>query len=375
MATIPFSIEFIVFVLFSVSFIILLFYYLFIFRRFAYHKKKSTPLAGAMPVTIVIAAKNEEDNLQKNLPYILNQDYSEFEVIVVNDFSTDDTEALLEQFQALYSNFRAITIKQEANNTTGKKYPLTLGIKGAKYECILLTDADCGPKSNKWISKMVENYDNNIEVVLGYGAYEKKSGFLNKLIRFDTFFIALQYFSHALSGNPYMGVGRNLFYKKDLFFKHKGFAKHTHIASGDDDLFIGKVANKQNTTIAYAHESHTVSKVKSSLKSWTRQKRRHMTTGKFYKAKTKFSLGGLAVSNFIFILTFVALILFNYQIYLIGMVFIVKLSIQLSIFKQSMEKLGEKDLLVYSPVLELFLIFYYPYLYFSNTFIKQSRWK
>ncbi|HET6244043.1 MAG: glycosyltransferase [Bacteroidetes bacterium] len=370
------SIEFIVFVVFFATFLVLLFYYLFVFGKFAFYKKKQSSVVSATPpVTVVIAAKNEEENLRKNLPLILAQDYPEFEVIVVNDFSTDETEFVLEQFQLNHSNFRAITIKQEGLQSTGKKYPLTLGIKGAKHERILLIDADCFPKSDNWIKRMSSNYSEGIEVVLGYGKYEKKPGLLNKLIRFDTFFIALQYYSFALCGNPYMGVGRNLSYEKSLFFKHKGFAKHTHIASGDDDLFIGKVANENNTAIEFDIDSHTFSKPKRTLRDWVRQKRRHLTTGKLYKLKIKFALGLLGVSNFIFILVFVALILLNYQINLIVIIFLTKLSVQMIIFRKSMDKLGERDLWFLAPLLDLFLIFYYPYLFFSKAFIKQSKWK
>lgn len=377
MVNLALDIELIIFIAFIAAFLILLCYYLFIFSRLAFHKKDDTvsDQSGLPPVSIVIAVKNEEQNLQKNLPSILEQDYPEFEVIVINDLSTDNTAAVLEQFEERHKNLRTITIKLEGSHPVGKKYPLTLGIKGAKYETLLLTDADCQPKSKNWIRKMVNNYGEGTEIVLGYGAYEKKVGLLNKIIRFDTFLIALNYFSFALYGNPYMGVGRNLSYKRALFFRHKGFANHTHIASGDDDLFIGKVANKLNTAIEIHTDSHTVSKVKHNFYGWIKQKRRHLTTGKFYRSKTKFMLGLLALSNVIFILTFLGLVLFNYKMDLVLGAFGVKILVQVIIFKKSMDKLNEKDLLVFFPFFEVFLIFFYPYLYFSNAFIKQTKWK
>jgi cellulose synthase/poly-beta-1,6-N-acetylglucosamine synthase-like glycosyltransferase len=369
------ELDFILFAAFVFFFLVLMYFYLVVFRRLAFYSKKKEDLPADIPVTIVIAAKNEEENLQRNLPHVLAQDYPEFEVIVINDFSSDDTGPVLEEFQRRYNNFRAITIKQEGSHAIGKKYPLTLGIKGAKYETVLLTDADCKPKSPYWLRNMVRNYKPHTEIVLGYGGYERVPGLLNKLIRFDTFYVALQYLSFAIGRSPYMGVGRNLSYKTPLFFKNKGFASHTHIPSGDDDLFINKVATSNNTEVEISHDAHTVSKVKRRWSDWVRQKRRHLTTGNYYNLRTKLLLGLLNFSNILFVGAFVALLLLNYQINLIVVIFVSKLIIQLTIFKKSMGKLGEKDLWFFSPFFELFLIFYHPYLFLTNRFFKQNRWK
>jgi cellulose synthase/poly-beta-1,6-N-acetylglucosamine synthase-like glycosyltransferase len=369
------EIEFILFALFAFFFLALMYYYLLIFSRLAFGKSGSADTAPNIPITIVIAAKNEEENLQRNLPSILNQDYPEYEVIVINDFSSDDTGAVLEEFQRRYNNFRAITIKQEGSYKAGKKFPLTLGIKGAKFETVLLTDADCKPKSTKWITSMVRNYKPETEIVLGYGAYEKLPGLLNKLIRFDAFYVALQYLSFALKVNPYMGVGRNLSYKTPVFFKNKGFSSHMHISSGDDDLFINKVATSNNTVVEFSVESHTVSKAKRRFRDWARQKRRHFTTGPYYKLKTKLYLGFLNLSNFLFLGTFISLLILNYNLEILFVIFFVKFAVQMFIFKKSMDKLGESDLTLYAPFLELFLMVYHPYLYLTNRFHKENRWK
>src|SRR6185436_3860360 len=158
-----------------------------------------------------------------------------------------------------------------------------IGIREAKHEILLLTDADCVPASEFWIQHMQDAYDENIDVVLGYGAYHKTKDFLNKLIRFETFHTALQYLSYALAGMPYMGVGRNLSYKKSLFFRHKGFSSINHIPSGDDDLFINKAATKKNTAVIIDPEAITRSIPKRTSKAWKKQKARHYTTAKFYK--------------------------------------------------------------------------------------------
>jgi cellulose synthase/poly-beta-1,6-N-acetylglucosamine synthase-like glycosyltransferase len=370
------TLDFVLFVIFGVVFLIQLYYYLIVFGRFAFCKRKSTSGSTSFPpVTVIIAAKNEEINLQKNLPLILDQDYPVFEVIVVNDFSTDETYQVLEAFEAKHSNIRAITIKQEGSHHVGKKYPITLGLKGAKYEHVLFTDADCSPKSRDWIKSMMAGYAENTEIVLGYGAYEKKKGLLNKLIRFDTFYVAIQYFSMALGGKPYMGVGRNMSYKKDLFFRNKGFATHTHIASGDDDLFVNKVATAENTGVVYFKDAHTVSVPKRSFAAWIQQKRRHLTTGKYYKSNHKLMLGMFSLTNVLFILLFLALVVVKFPIEIILSIFLFKLLVQIIIFRQAMVKLDEKDLIFLAPFLDLFIAFFHPYLYLSNPFIKPPKWK
>ena len=210
----------------------------FIFQtyRLAFYKNNlSQPLAYP-PVSVLVCARNEADNLTHFLPEILAQDYHEFEVIVINDCSNDHTDDVLREFAKLFPNLKIITIKEDDYYKHGKKFALMVGIKGAKYEHQLLTDADCVPGSRAWLNEMASGFVQNNEIVLGYGAYKATDGFLNKLIRFDTMLIGLSYLSAALRKKPYMGVGRNLGYKKDLFFKSRNFSKHYHLVSGDDDL-------------------------------------------------------------------------------------------------------------------------------------------
>ena len=196
-----------------ISMSVLLIFYFFFFWRLSMHKKDDASFSH--PISIIICAKNEEENLKNNLPKILNQKYFNFEVIVVNDQSIDETSFLLEKFEKSYSNLVVVTIDSHVNHKIGKKFALTLGIKTAKYEYLLLTDADCVPNSENWAKQIVKNFTCS-DIVLGYGGYKKKKGLLNKFIRFDTFNVAQQYLSFALAGQTYMGVGRNLAYKKSI---------------------------------------------------------------------------------------------------------------------------------------------------------------
>lgn len=332
------------FLLFCAVALVQIFYYLFFFLRLVLYKPGTKTTSQTHAVSVIICARDEANNLAKNLPGSLVQQYkTTHEVIVVDDNSFDDSKYLLEEFQKTFKQLHVVELKQEAKMIPGKKFPLSVGIKTAKYEIVLLTDADCVPASEFWIDKMQEVYDDETEIVLGYGAYHKKEGFLNKIIRWETFHTALQYFSYSLAGISYMGVGRNLSYKKSVFFRHKGFSAHNHVASGDDDLFINKASTRKNTKINIDKESFTLSEPAKTWAEWRKQKTRHYSTGKYYKPLHKFLLGLYALTGFLFYpLLAAAIIFYNWQLALI--VFGIRLLIQVIIFFPAMKKLDEKDL-------------------------------
>ncbi len=364
----------IVFWIFIAAIAIQLFHHWFIFSRFAFYKAKEKQ-NEPVPVSVVISAKNEYNNLKKNLPLILEQDYPDFEVVIVNDASDDETIFYLEDLEKKYSHLKVVNITQDLNFFSGKKFPLALGIKSSKNNYLLLTDADCTPASPSWIRKMASDFNDKKEVVLGYGKYKSEEGFLNKIIRFETVLTAIQYFSFALMGMPYMGVGRNLAYKKSLFYKSKGFISHYNVSSGDDDLFINKVANNENTQIEINPESFTISAAKQTFNEWWVQKKRHLSTAKYYKAKHKFLLGSYSLSLFIVFLLFIILLCINYQLWIIVSALVFRELSQLIIFKKSFKKLNEKKILLISPIIEVILILLYPLLFISNLFIRQNKWK
>ncbi|MCC7532698.1 MAG: glycosyltransferase, partial [Bacteroidia bacterium] len=202
--------------------LILLVYYFFVFGKLAFHKPSGSLQSNYEPVSVIIAARNELENLQKNLIAILEQDYPDFEVIVVNDCSWDGSQAWLEELQKTYTHLKVSQLIEQEKYPTGKKFALTIGIKASKYNLLLFTDADCEPTSNQWIKLMQSKFTPNKEIVLGFSPYRRQKGFLNRFIRFETLITAQFYLSMALSGNAFMGVGRNLAYRKELFFKYKG---------------------------------------------------------------------------------------------------------------------------------------------------------
>ena len=358
-----------------VVFIIQMIYYWFIFSRLAFYNAAKRPVSEEKkPVSVVICAKNEYHNLVRFLPLVLEQDYPEFEVIVVNDASDDDTFYLLRELSDKYAHLSVVNLHQNLNFYVGKKFPLSIGIKSAKYPTLLLTDADCYPAGLNWIESMQAVFTDKTEIVLGYGAYIPQPGLLSRLIRFDTLNVAMQYMSLALCRLPYMGVGRNLAYQKELFHQVGGFIKHYKISSGDDDLFINQVANGHNTRIQPSAEAITYSRPKQTFGSWFRQKKRHLTTGGSYKTRHKFTLGLFAFSQLAFFALLIALAILKADWMLLLGIYLVRLFTQIFIIKKCMIRLNEKKFLLLTPLFELFMMLVNLLLGFSGLFSKKSQW-
>lgn len=353
-----------------------LFYYLFFYARLAFYKPQPKPVSQTHPVSVIICARDEAANLAKNLPGALVQQYrTTHEVIVVDDNSFDDSRYLLEAFQKDFKQLNVIELKQEAKLIPGKKFPLSIGIKSAKYEIVLLTDADCVPATENWIDAMQSAYGPDTEIVLGYGAHHKKKGFLNKLIRWETAHTAMQYLSYALAHIPYMGVGRNLSYKKTVFFRHKGFSAHNHIPSGDDDLFINMAATPKNTTICIEQDSFTLSEPATSWGQWAKQKRRHYSTGKYYRPLHKFLLGLYAISHFLFYPLLAACFVFCPWPWALA-AFGTRFLVQAIVYTFCLKKLGENDLIGWAWLMDIWMFFYY--FIFAFSVIKKpstASWK
>lgn len=371
--------------LIAVAFLILfaaiqLFYYSFFFLRLSLYNKKREPEFHKIPVSIIICAFNEEANLKKNIRYWLEQDYGSgdriyFEVVVVNDNSEDDSFYFLNTLKEEYPHLHIVNLTQEAKLISGKKFPLSMGIKSARYEHLLLTDADCVPSSNQWLKHMADRFQNGNQIVLGYAPYVKKEGWLNKCIRFETFHSAWQYLSYALAKQPYMGVGRNLAYVKTLFNQNKGFSSHHHILSGDDDLFINQVATSKNTAIQINPEAFAVSEPKKTLEEWHYQKKRHLSTGKYYRLKHRLLLGIYAVSHFLFWMCLIPAFLFHHHILITLMVFCSRWLILFLLQQSAMRKLKEQDLIPFIFVFDLWWLWYNLRSIPSIFFKQKIHWK
>ncbi len=361
--------------LFLLSAIIQMLYYLLVFSKLAFYTNDNKENTEHQPVSVIISAHNEDYNLQKNLPAILDQDYPDFEVVVVNHASNDNTSDVLRELKFKHSNLKVVTIEQDLNFFKGKKFPLSIGIKSAKQEILLLTDADCKPVSDHWIKLMASNYTSKTEVVLGYGPYNSSGGFLNMLIRYDTFIIALQYFSFALMGLPYMGVGRNLSYRKSTFYNNKGFTSHLNISSGDDDLFIRQVANKNNTRIELSENSFMYSEPKHTFRDWFHQKQRHLSTGKLYSPLFKLLLGGFSISQLLFYITLIILLSKNVLLITILTIMVITISTRIFIQKKAASRFGENQILLFSLFGDILYVMLLPLITIISLIRKPKNWK
>ena len=350
-------------------------YYLIIFGKFAFAKvQKSTP--KRISISVIVCAKNEAENVVRFIPLLAEQDYPDFEIILIDDASSDHTTEIFEEFEKQYSNVRLVKVENNEAFWGNKKYALTLGIKASQKDYLLFTDADCYPASKDWITTMSSQFTMHKTIVLGYGAYEKiTNSFLNKIIRFETMLTAVQYFSWAKTGRPYMGVGRNLAYKKEEFYNVKGFISHMKIRSGDDDLFINQVAKSKNTTICYSPESFTYSQPKTSFKDWFTQKRRHVSTARFYKSFDKIQLALFYVSQLLFVLLAIVLLAFQFQWIIVVSLIGFRYLFAWITLGFSAGKLKEKDVMYWFPLIEIVLIFTQLNIFITNIFSKPVHWK
>lgn len=366
-------------------------YYLF-FLKFAFAKsnrqdsrpkgersgkvKISPDTTTKHPVSLIVCSKNEAKNLKSNIPKWLAQDYPDFQLVLINDASIDETKDIIEQFAQEDPRITLVNVENNEAFWGSKKYALTLGIKRAKHKILLFTDADCVPASRDWITGMVSKFTKEKQLVLGYGGYEKKKGsFLNVLIRFETVITALQYFGYAAFGRAYMGVGRNLAYTTNLFYEQNGFINHMQVPSGDDDLFVNEASTRNNTAISFHPRAFTVSTPKKTFKEWRTQKRRHINVAGLYKKRDRIKLGLFYLSQFLFFVFAITLLIAQYKWEIVVIAIAVRYVVSWLVVGKVASKLKEKDVAFLYPFLELFLIMFQLSIFISNLIAKPSRWK
>jgi len=362
----------IVWVLFACSTgVLFLIYFLFSIVFFIYKNPKIENHDKEIGVSVLICAKNEHKNLQANLEHFFNQDYINFEVIVVDDRSTDDTYDYLLNLKETEKKLRIVRIEETPDHINNKKYAITLGIKSSRYSIILLSDADCRPVNNQWICEMTTPFSNHqTELVIGYSQYTKTSGFLNEFIRYETLWTGVQYIGLALLGKPYMGIGRNLAYRKSLFLNNNGFGRYKHIIGGDDDLFVKEHSKKSNTAVVINPKAIIYSKPKQTWKEFVIQK-----LGKLYNPSDKIILGLVFLSKILMISSFVAVILSGVRPFIsISMLsgnYLMLLATLLLLKKRT----GDNINIRWFPLLDITYILYYITMGLKVLFAKKIKWK
>jgi glycosyltransferase involved in cell wall biosynthesis len=358
-------------------------YLIFIYGRLAFFFRpvKNSPEEDQKPepVTVMVVARNEEENLKKLIPALAAQVYPNFEIMVVNDQSEDGTTELLETLMGKYRNLRTVSIAYTPQHVTPKKYALTLGIKVAKNDVILLTDADCLPATHNWIRLMTAPVRlSNKTFAIGYGAYRQASGFLNRMIQYETVFTALQYFSFGLWKSPYMAVGRNLCYRKSFFMEKKAFKNFWHVLGGDDDLFVNQYANRSNTGLVIDPESITISEPKETFKAYNIQKKRHFQAGKHYKTVDKLKIGIFAFSHLLFWISGVALMALSpdwqFQAAVLA-IMILRMTITYGVFRGAYRKLEGQTKVFWTIFFDLIYLGYFWVMGTKGYLSKTVRWK
>jgi glycosyltransferase involved in cell wall biosynthesis len=366
----------VVFWIFAAATLIQFFYYLWFYLAVAIYKK-SVENPVSQPVSVIICARNEAENLDKFLPFILEQKYPDYEVIVVNDCSEDNTYDILGKYLLKYPHLNVSTINKDPKFTHNKKLAQFIGIKAAKNELLLFTDADCRPESDKWLESMMRHFEAKTTFVLGYGGYFREKGLLNSFIRYDSMTIALQYIGMAIRGIPYMGVGRNLAYRRSLFFANKGYGAHNQLASGDDDLIVNGNATAENTKVEFSLNAHTRSVPAATVTEYIKQKRRHFTTAPHYRFKHKLLLILEPASRLLFYSTFIILLsclfLWPYVLVIFGL----RLIIQLVTLALAARRLNEQGMVAVSLFFDILSPLIFSTLYITKTGKKQgrSRWR
>ncbi len=351
------SFSFIVLIVFGLSLLIQLLYHWGKFSKVAFFKKVGRPKLNEElePVSIVICARDVYEYLIDLIPALLTQDYPDYEIVVVNDCSDDETEEYLKDLERREPKIKPVQLKQHLNFFNGKKFPLSMGIKSAKNDIIILTECNCMPVNDQWLRSVVNRYNNQTEIVIGYSPYVQKKSTLNRIMRFDALQNGLLYLSAALSRRPYMGVGRNLSYRKELFYRNKGFISHYMTSVGDDDLFISQVANKKNTEVLIDAENAILTTPTSSFKLWIRQKSSRYSTVSKYNVGARISLSLFYLSQFLFYASFIALLCLKpafvitngaaFYIPILVFFFLLRFGTQLIIYHKASKRLGEKGLL------------------------------
>ena len=326
--------------------------------RIARKPRPEKPVADEPPVSVIVYAKNESENLRKHLPDLLTQDYPAYEVIVINDGSTDESDEVLKTLSNEYKHLYHTYIPEDAKYLSRKKLSLTLGIKAAKYDILLFTEANCRPLTPQWVRSMAEGYrSDETEIVLGFCAYRHYKGFFHKLVAYDNLFTGLQALSSALTRHPYTGNGRNLSYRKYLFFEQKGYSHSLYLHAGDDDLFVNEAATARNTEATYTPDSLTEMAPIEYFSIWKEMKVSRAATQKYYKGRQLAFYRAGETSSFLFFLSAIALVAVGVQgnlglaawgVALYGCHYLLKATL----FYRAARLLGQKPLLGWLPMLE-----------------------
>jgi cellulose synthase/poly-beta-1,6-N-acetylglucosamine synthase-like glycosyltransferase len=341
----------------------------------AFFRPLRPPSTPSLPLSVIVCAHDEERNLKELIPLLLAQQYPEYEVIIVDDRSNDNTYDYLLEATKQYSQLKMVKVRDTPAHVNGKKFGITLAVKAARYDWVVFTDADCRPHGTAWLSEMSRRFSQDKSIVLGVSLYQRKPGLLNSFIRFESLLTATQYIGWALLGYPYMGVGRNMAYRKNLFIDNKGFNDHLSVMGGDDDLFVNQHATAQNTTTAIGADALVLSKPKQTWADFYYQKIRHLAVGKKYRGKHKLMLGMFTLTWIFTWLLVAPLAFFSSLWQWVLAVFLVREVLLIILVHKASRRFGEPFESWKTPLLDFIYAFYYLVAGPVALLTKKVRWK
>lgn len=363
------------------SFVALSLYYgLFWFRvgRFKRDVVSKQPSAnGQQPsVSVVMVVHNEAEFLKSSLPYLLEQDYPDYEIVIVDYTSTDDTRYVLRVCSENYPNLKPILFPHDVNMFQGKKYPLSIGIKSATKDVILLTEAESVPRSFDWVSQMMKGYCGDTQIVMGCNIVKSNGTLLGAFQQYENMTYNASYIGAMAMGNPFTATGRNLSFRRDFFFKQGGFISHYSIPDGADDLFVNANANSRNSSVVLSSDAFVVSEPRSSFRLWHQDRSHRLYTRRYYGLKDKLMLAFYPLSQFVFLASLVLLLVFQlFPWQLLVALLVVKLIWQIVSALPLAKRFEIKKIQFFAPLFEFYFLF-------ANTFMttfalrrKNKQWR
>lgn len=326
------------------TFLIQLRYYLGRYGRIPVYKQKisnkTTP-----PVSVIVVVDDSLYYVDEILPRLLSQDYGAYEVVVVDNGSSVEVVEAIQMLAARYSHLKSTRINPDPKFTHRRKLALTVGIKAAQYPNLIFTETGSYPTSNQWLSFMAKGFTTG-EVVIGYTGIERGKGLTNRLIRCSRLMVSIRYLSSAIRGRAYKAVNTNMGFTSHLYFGNKGY-NYLRLNTGDDDLFIQKIADKNNTSVilhpkATMRETHY-----GGLSRWFNERRFYSYTFKYYPFRVKAGIFTELASRTLFFAVAAAILILMIPYAWIGAVVLLVLRYLAVYFTVSRicVRLGEKGLL------------------------------
>jgi glycosyltransferase involved in cell wall biosynthesis len=352
-----------------------LIYYVFVYGKVSRYRLPEENY-NFPPVSVVLVTKDEQENLKERLPVILEQQYPDFEVVIVNNASSDETEFVLKVFQKIYPQLKVVNLYSEApNKFLGKKYPLSIGIKSAKNDCVLLTNVNCVPNSLFWIMNMVRGLSQTRNTIIGFNFYEREKTLFNSLVQYDTIINAINYGGMALLGNPYKATGDNIIISREEFFNSGSFLSLYNVACGDMELYVNRITKGKKTSVILNEEAYIKTETPQSFSLWCRYKKRNIKTAYYYKFLDKLLVAIPSWTTLFFYATFVTLFLLNFPWQWILTGCILKFAIQIIFFQNASKVLMKNNLCIFAPLFEIFFLVFNTIMGISVLFSRKDRWE